>query len=171
MNRYKLVASFTVLVCASCLAGCAPTVVQAKEATPVETLTSGFNHVGLTVSNLDASVKFFTEILEWRNAGGYDDYPSVFVTDGNMFVTLWQATDPETAVAFNRKTNVGLHHLAISVRSREALDVLHDRFVKAGNVVIEFAPEPNGGGPTIHMMVREPSGNRLEFAYNPPRDK
>ena len=132
-------------------------------------LTRGLNHVGLTVSDLDASVAFFTDALDWRLVGGYPDYPSKFVTDGEIFLTLWQATDPETATPFNRKTNVGLHHLALTVISREALDTLHERFLEVEGVVIEFAPEPNGGGPTIHMMIREPSGNRIEFAYNPPR--
>ena len=135
-----------------------------------EVLTRGMNHVGLTVSDLDKSTAFFTDVLDWEEVGGFADYPSKFVTDGEMFLTLWQATDPETAVAFDRKNNVGLHHLAFTVVSREALDVLYERFLEADGVVIEFSPEPNGGGPTIHMMIQEPSGNRLEFAWNPPRD-
>ena len=135
-----------------------------------EVLTRGINHVGLTVTRLEESAAFFTDVLGWDLAGGYPDYPSLFVTDGNLFVTLWQATDPDTAVPFNRKNNVGLHHLAITVASFGALDELHARFIEAGNVVIEFAPELNGGGPTKHMMIREPSGNRLEFAYTPPKD-
>ena len=35
------------------------------------------------------------------------------------------------------------------------------------DLVIEFGPELNGQGPTMHMMIREPSGNRIEFAYKP----
>ena len=134
-----------------------------------EILTAGMNHVGLTVSDLDKSFAFFTETLNWEDAGGYPDYPSKFVTDGELFLTLWQVTDPETALSLDRKNNVGLHHLAITVKSREALDILYRRFLETDGVVIEFSPEPNGGGPTIHMMIREPSGNRLEFAYTPPR--
>lgn len=135
-----------------------------------EVLTRGMNHVGLTVSNLEKSVAFFTETLAWDEVGGYPDYPSKFVTDGEMFLTLWQTADPDNAIAFNRKHNVGLHHLAFTVKSREALDVLYERFLEVDGVVIEFSPESNGGGPTIHMMIREPSGNRLEFAWNPPRE-
>ena len=83
-----------------------------------EVLTRGMNHVGLTVSDLNKSAAFFTEILDWEEVGGYPDYPSKFVTDGEMFLTLWQATDPEAAIAFYRKNNVGLHHLAFTVVSR-----------------------------------------------------
>lgn len=133
-----------------------------------EVLTVGMNHVGLTVSDLEKSVAFFTEALDWAEVGGYPEYPSKFVTDGEIFLTLWQATDPDSAIPFDRKNNVGLHHLALTVKSMEALDVLYERFLDYDGVVIEFAPEPNGGGPTIHMMIREPSGNRLEFAYTPP---
>jgi len=143
---------------------------EGSESDKREVLTLGMNHVGLTVTDLDKSVAFFTETLDWDEVGGYPDYPSRFVTDGKMFLTLWQATDPDNAIAFDRKNNVGLHHLAFTVKSLEALDVLHARFVATDGVVIEFSPEPNGGGPTIHMMIREPSGNRLEFAYNPPRE-
>ena len=132
-----------------------------------EVLTLGMNHVGLTVTNLDKSVAFFTDALDWQVVGGYPDYPSKFVTDGEIFLTLWQATDPDNAVAFDRKNNVGLHHLALTVKSLADLNVLYERFLAFDGVIIEFSPEPNSGGPTIHMMVREPSGNRLEFAYTP----
>lgn len=132
-------------------------------------MTQGLNHLGLTVSNLDRSVAFFTDVLGWRYVGGDSAYPSKFVSDGELFLTLWQATPNKKTVKFNRKTNVGLHHLALTVSSFEALDELHERFKKTKGVVIEFGPELNAGGPTKHMMIREPSGNRIEFAYKPPR--
>lgn len=135
-----------------------------------EVLTRGVNHIGLTVTDLDISTAFFVDTLGWKLVGGYPDYPSKFVTDGELVVTLWQASDPANAVPFDRKNNVGLHHLALTVVSRDALDVLHERFLQTDGVVIEFAPELNNGGPAIHMMIREPSGNRIEFAFNPPKD-
>lgn len=33
------------------------------------------------------------------------------------------------------------------------------------NIKIEFAPENLGAGPTKHMMLYEPSGNRVEFIH------
>lgn len=133
-------------------------------------MTAGFNHVGLSVTDLEKSTQFFTETLGWRLSGRDEEYPATFLTDGEMFLTLWRVSDPETAVAFNRKNNVGLHHLAISVASFDILDELYERVRAVDGVVIEFAPEPAYGGPTKHMMIREPSGNRLEFAHNPPRE-
>lgn len=130
-------------------------------------ITQGINHLGLTVSNLEQSTQFFTETLGWKVVGGYDDYPSKFVTDGKLFLTLWQVTNPSKNKAFDRRNNVGLHHLALSIASLEDLNTLYERCKKTDGVLIEFSPEPNGDGPTIHMMITEPSGNRIEFSYTP----
>lgn len=148
------------------LASCSPAQEQAaptESNAAEEAATLGFNHIGFAVTKLDDSVAFFVETLGWKTAGGEPDYPSVFVTNGDMFVTLWQVTDPATAIAFDRKNNVGLHHMAITVRDLEALNALHDKFVAHEGVTVEFAPEFMGDGPTTHMMIREPSGLRLEF--------
>jgi len=130
-------------------------------------MTQGLSHLGLTVSKLDQTTKFFTDTLGWRIAGEKPAYPAKFVTDGQMFVTLWQVSDIDSVVNFDRKNNVGLHHLALAVSSKENLNILHERFKNVDDLVIEFAPELNGQGPTIHMMIREPSGNRIEFTYKP----
>ncbi|MDM3871894.1 VOC family protein [Porticoccus sp. W117] len=132
-------------------------------------ITSGFDHVGLTVKDLAASTGFFTEVLGWRKAGSDPDYPANFVSDRKMFVTLWAVQDRANQTDFNRKSNVGLHHLAITVDSFELLDELHRRAKAYPGVVIEFAPELSYGGPAKHMMLREPSGNRLEFKHSPKR--
>lgn len=125
--------------------------------------TEGINHLGLSVSKLDESVSFFVDILGWKTVGGQPDYPSVFVSNGQMMLTLWQVEDPATATPFHRRKNVGLHHLAITVGSLDKLHALHEKINDMDNINIEFAPEFLGAGPTTHMMINEPSGNRLEF--------
>ncbi|MEO9946789.1 MAG: VOC family protein [Paraglaciecola sp.] len=132
-----------------------------------EILTDGFNHIGLTVKDLESSTNFFTDTLGWNEVGGDPSYPAKFVSDGKIFLTLWQTTAGQNTIEFNRKHNVGLHHLALTAVSFEALDELYERFKEVEGVVIEFAPELAYGGPTKHMMIREPSGNRLEFTFNP----
>ena len=130
-------------------------------------LTKGFHHIGLTVSDLEASTAFFTDTLGWKLLGKDTKYPATFVSDQSMMIALWQAKDPENAVPFDRRHNIGLHHLAISVESFDALYKLHKRVSQTPGVVIEFPPEPAYGGPSKHMMLREPSGNRLEFRHTP----
>jgi len=126
-------------------------------------LTQGANHIGFTVSDLSASTGFFTGVLGWSEVGGDPSYPSRFVSDGEIFVTLWQASSDQEVIAFNRKANVGLHHFAMTVPDLETLDELHETLKGESNVTIEFAPEFLGNGPTTHMMIREPSGLRIEF--------
>lgn len=125
-------------------------------------LTRGVHHVGLTVTDLDASCGFFTELLGWEKVGGDADYPAVFVSDGTVRVTLWQAQQPSVARAFDKNNNVGLHHLAISVADLDSLHRIYQRLA-AASVKIEFAPELLRGGPAMHMMCYEPGGVRIEF--------
>ena len=128
-------------------------------------VTRGVHHVGLTVSDLEASFRFFTGLLGWEKAGENPEYPAVFVSDGVVMLTLWQ-TKELPIIPFNKNQNVGLHHLALKVASLESLNALHEKLVDAG-VRIEFAPELLRAGPAQHMMCYEPSGNRIEFIAIP----
>ena len=83
-------------------------------------------------------------------------------------MTLWQVEDSEKCIPFDRRRNVGLHHLALKVVDREALDALHARVAAWPDTVIEFAPERSGKGPKVHFMAREPGGTRIEFACVSP---
>lgn len=127
----------------------------------------GADHIGLTVSNLEKSKAFFTNTLGFKELGKDPSYPAYFLNNGEITVTLWQAE--ANATPFDRKKNVGLHHLAFRVASLEKLNSLYKTLQTTQGVVIEFAPENLGKGPTKHMMIREPSGNRLEFIHRAKR--
>lgn len=127
--------------------------------------TLGVDHVGLTVSDLDRSRRFFVDCLGWQVVGENPAYPAVFVSDGTTRLTLWQA-DAEH-VGFDRHRNVGLHHLALKVADLDALRDLHARVSQWPDVVVEFAPELVGKGPRVHCMVREPGGVRIELVCTP----
>jgi catechol 2,3-dioxygenase-like lactoylglutathione lyase family enzyme len=129
--------------------------------------THGVDHIGLTVRDLASTLMFFREGLGWRVVGERKDYPAAFITDGWAAVTLWQAESPTTAVAFNRRANVGLHHLALAVVDRPSLDALHQRLSRWPGVTIEFGPEPVGSSAKTHFMALEPGGLRLDFAFDP----
>ncbi len=104
-------------------------------------ITQGAHHIGLTVPNLEQTRNFFIETLGYDQVGEVPDYPAVFLSDGNLMLTLWQATDPDNAVPFDRKNVIGLHHLALTVDTG-SLDGLYERLQNAADVDIEFAPEP-----------------------------
>lgn len=129
--------------------------------------TIGVDHVGLTVRDLEQSRRFFCECLGWQVVGENPAYPAVFVSDGHDRVTLWQVQGSATAIGFDRRRNIGLHHLALKVADLPALDALFRRVAAWPGVEVEFAPEPLGKGPKTHCMVRAPGGIRLEFACLP----
>jgi catechol 2,3-dioxygenase-like lactoylglutathione lyase family enzyme len=100
---------------------------MAEFATPA---TSGVDHVGLSVRDLESTRRFFCDCLGWRVVGERLEYPAAFVSDGQQIVTLWRVEAPDRAVAFDRRTNVGLHHLALAVADRTGLDALYRRWQK-----------------------------------------
>jgi len=126
-------------------------------------VTHGVQHIGLAVSNLDESAAFFTHLLGWQEVKRREDYPAIFVRDGALTLTLWK-TQTEEPVQFDRKNNVGLHHLALRVETKEELYQLLD-VLKANQIEIEFEPTFIREGPSMHMMCYEPSGIRIEFYY------
>lgn len=134
---------------------------------PDSPLTLGVDHIGLAVQNLEASEAFFVNCLGWKKVGGKPDYPLAFVSDGTSVLTLWQVEDPESCITFDRRRNVGLHHLALKVADEAALNALYDSVSRWPGVTVEFAPEPSGAGPKIHAMIKDPGGVRVEFAYDP----
>lgn len=130
-------------------------------------VVGGVDHVGLAVGDLKASEQFFVEHLGFHAFRRDNNYPAVFLKNAEVIITLWRVKDPKTANVFDRRNNVGLHHLAFSVDSFESLDELYRRMQKVEGVNIEFAPELLGSGPAKHMMIYEPSGNRIEFIHRP----
>lgn len=125
-------------------------------------VTQGVHHVGLTVPNLDHTREFFLETLGYDQVGEIPDYPAVFLSDGSVMITLWQASNAASAVPFDRKNVIGLHHLALTVGT-DSLDTLYERLKDAPDVDIEFAPERLGELPVRHLMCNMPGGIRVEF--------
>lgn len=126
-------------------------------------VTRGAHHIGLTVPDLARARAFFEDVLGYKVVGEKPDYPAVFVSDGVITLTLWQVQGREDFVPFDRKHNIGLHHVALKVGGRAALDDLYKKLKAVEDVTIEFAPEPLGGSAVRHMMCLIPGGIRMEF--------
>ena len=128
-------------------------------------LTLGAHHIGLTVPDLDAAVGFFRDGLGYALVGENAAYPCAFVNDGSILITLWRAANPANAAAFDRKANIGLHHLALRVADDAALAAVFERVRAHPGVTIEFSPEPiREGSATRHFICAMPGGIRIEFA-------
>ena len=130
-----------------------------------EKLTRGVHHIGLTVPDLDEARAFFCGVLGFDEVGGVPAYPSIFVSDGAILLTLWRAADPPTARAFDRRANIGLHHLSLAVANDAALDAAWTKVSAHPGVVVDVAPGPmRPGSATRHFLVFVPGGIRIEFA-------
>ncbi len=127
--------------------------------------TMGINHLGLTVRNLDQTTSFFTDCLGWELLARDASYPRTTVSDGTCRLTLWQADQSQQMTDFNRKANIGLHHLALEVGSKKALMAAAEKIRVWPGVQMEFEPEPLGDGPRMHMIFAEPGGIRLELIW------
>ena len=127
--------------------------------------TSGINHLGLAVLNLESSRAFFVELLGWSESGFDASYPRTAVSDGKLKLTLWQVDHSLQTESFDRRKNIGLHHLALEVDTEEGLMSLHQKALQFKGVKGEFAPELIGNGPRKHMMCYEPGGIRIEFTW------
>jgi catechol 2,3-dioxygenase-like lactoylglutathione lyase family enzyme len=128
--------------------------------------TKGVHHIGLTVSRLDESAAFFTNLLGWKEVKRDPEYPAIFVSDGTIMVTLWKTMEggKTKPTDFNKNQNIGLHHVAFIVESENELNQIYDK-LQTNNVKIEFAPELLREGSAKHMMCYEPSGIRVEFIW------
>ena len=128
-------------------------------------LTLGAHHIGLAVRNVAEARDFFVEALGFAVAAERPDYPAIFVSDGTTLLTLWQVADPASAVPFDRRANIGLHHLAFRVADLDALRTTFARVQGHPGTVIEFDPEPiREGATTHHFICAMPGGIRIEFA-------
>ena len=127
--------------------------------------TQGAHHIGLAVRDVAEARDFFVDALGFSVAAERPDYPAIFVTDGTTLLTLWQVADPAGATAFDRRANIGLHHLALRVADLDALRTVFARVQNHSGTVIEFDPEPiREGATTHHFICAMPGGIRIEFA-------
>jgi catechol 2,3-dioxygenase-like lactoylglutathione lyase family enzyme len=127
--------------------------------------TKGLNHLGLAVARIEETTAFFTKCLGWVESGRDDSYPRTAVSDGVVRLTLWQVDHALQVNRFDRRKNIGLHHVAIEVSSEADLQQICASVRSYPGAQIEFEPELIGAGPRKHMMCREPGGIRIEFIW------
>lgn len=138
-----------------------------KEGKELKIKTRGINHIGLTVKNIEVTSQFFIENLNFIKVGGKPNYPAIFISDGTVTITLWQAIDPNSATSFDRKNNIGLHHVALNLNSFKDLNSIYQKLKDRPEILIEFPPELLGEGPAKHMIFYEPGGIRVELIVKP----
>lgn len=115
---------------------------------------TGFNHVTILVSNLQASLPFYTEVLQMKliHLGRVDCY----LEWGNAWVCLIQK---EQLTSSQKGIAAGVDHVAFSIKEEdfdEAITILHKH-----NVTIVRGPVERGLGRSINFL--DPDGTELEL--------
>lgn len=128
--------------------------------------TLGIHHLGLSVQDLDLTVRFFVDCLGWEESARDESYPRAFVSDGTVLLTLWQVDHDLSVEPFHFRKNVGLHHVALELATEETLHEVAERVSQYPGVVVEFMPELLGDGPRMHMIFAEPGGIRMELIWS-----
>ncbi|GAA3695714.1 VOC family protein [Gordonia hankookensis] len=123
-------------------------------------------HAAITVTDLDASTRWYTELFgsspvldEDEESGTF--HHTVFALDGGMLFGLHTHTEPGPADAFDER-RTGLDHLAFAV-GRDELDSWTTRLDELGIAHDGVKHAHYGSG----ISFRDPDGIALEF-FAPP---
>ena len=117
-------------------------------------MVSKVDHIGIAVSNLEESVKFYEEILGLKLQGietvEEQKVKVAFLPVGDTEVELLEATTPDSPIAkFIEKKGQGVQHIAFRVENIEkALEEMKGKGVK----LIDEKPRYGAGGAKIAFL-------------------
>lgn len=151
--------------------------------TPV--MIQGFSHIGICVTDLDRSIRFYTEVFGFVKLYQLDfdnnevaatmeqegRFRSAMLIRNDIRIELLQWVDVPTTGSGQRKpmTELGFTHLSFRV---EDVDGLTDAIVAAGGTFVESTrtvlgdPADPGSGRFIYLT--DPDGTRIELMQNVP---
>lgn len=122
--------------------------------------TLGLRHVALQVHELEACVRFYTELLgmrvEWR-----PDADNAYLTGGTDNLALHRITGAHADVSLQR-----LDHIGFMLKDIEQVDAWHV-FLKAHGVSILKEPRTHRDG-ARSFYFSDPDGNTVQMIYHPP---
>lgn len=129
-----------------------------------------FDHLGISVENLDRSIAQFDPIMTGLGFERTDGDGSVaWYREGEVEFIIFQAR--ETGSGPHVHGRVGWQHLAFSVDSRDDVDGLHAAAVDAGwTVVRDPKLYPRFNDRYYASFLEDENGIRIEFVFNPPKD-
>jgi len=119
-------------------------------------------HVGLNVTDLARSTRFYREALGLDLAGESTapgrEY-AFLARDGRLLLTLWRQSDGSAPT-----DRPGLHHLAFQVESIEQVREVEERLNALGAVIHHGGIVPHReGGDSGGLYFEDPDGIRLEI--------
>lgn len=149
-------------------------------------MTLAFSHVGVCVSDLERSTRFYTEVLGFRPVLTMDMGPEVAATmevegceftsrmlgRGDVRVELlqWRSHDAEGDGRRRPMTHLGLTHLCLRVDDPEPVLTAAERFGGAAHreTTSELPGMGVDGGPVRLVYLTDPDGVRIELMAGTP---
>jgi len=127
-------------------------------ATPIR--TRKVSHVGLNVSDVERSIKFYTEILGFK-LSDRNDFGMAFLRNQNDHHTIALAKGPADGTGAPPDKYLTFHHMALEVDKVEDLFTARE-FLKNNGIEIEFEGR-RGPGCNVGIEFRDPDGYSLEL--------
>jgi glyoxylase I family protein len=129
----------------------------------------GIHHVDLVVSSIERSLPFYRDLL------GPLGWHVISEVEGERGETIWYLSGRGTSIGLREAQSegpvdryaVGLHHLAIEVASRAAVDERAEWVEEAG-CELESEPQEYGYLPGYYaVFFYDPDGLKLEILHVP----
>jgi catechol 2,3-dioxygenase-like lactoylglutathione lyase family enzyme len=124
---------------------------------PIQLRFAGVSHVAFTVTDLDASQRFYTEVLDFvvvMDVG----YGRICMHPGTRFALTLLKHEGAHSGSFT-ELNTRLDHLGLVASSREELEAWERRFDELGVSYTPIRDTEMGH----HLNFRDPDGIALEF--------
>ena len=120
----------------------------------------GLRHVALFVRDIEACVRFYTEVLgmqvEWQ-----PDADNYYLSSGTDNLALHRATADQAPSGSQR-----LDHIGFIIRTPEEVDAWHAHFVRHGVKVLQPPKTHRDGARSFYCT--DPAGNAVQIIYHPP---
>jgi len=133
--------------------------------------TSGVHHVDLVVSSIERSLPFYRDLL------GPLGFHRIGEVEGERGETIWYLSGPGSEIGLRAaqtgsdgpydRYRVGLHHLALEVSSRAAVDERAE-WLRSQGAEIESEPQEYAYMPGYYaVFFYDPDGIKLELVHVP----
>jgi catechol 2,3-dioxygenase-like lactoylglutathione lyase family enzyme len=123
---------------------------------------AGLRHVALFTTTLEASLRFYTELIgmtvEWN-----PDPDNYYLTSGNDNLALHRATEPRA------QRGQKLDHIGFIVDDIEQIDVWHHYLVDNGVNVLQEPKTHRDGARSLYC--EDPDRTVVQMIYHPPISK
>ena len=120
----------------------------------------GLRHVALFVRDIEACLRFYTEVLgmqvEWQ-----PDADNYYLSSGTDNLALHRASVDQAPSGSQR-----LDHIGFIIRTPEEVDAWHAHFVRHGVKVLQPPKTHRDGARSFYCT--DPAGNAVQIIYHPP---